>query len=147
MFENMLTIVLASLVWEYFLVIMCIIDSQIQPEVRHPHREDVNTLMAGLLTPGASHTRKVTIFTPSSPVLLFLPSSATLLQFVPQLEELDVSWNELIGGCLTALTSHLQYVGRVRVLRLCSCRLNADDITALGGSSFLLVNRLLFVSP
>ncbi|XP_074549898.1 leucine-rich repeat-containing protein 31 [Halichoeres trimaculatus] len=56
----------------------------------------------------------------------------TLLQFLPQLEELDVSWNELIGGCLRALTAHLQHVGGVRVLRLCSCRLTADDITALG---------------
>ncbi|XP_041669685.1 leucine-rich repeat-containing protein 31 [Cheilinus undulatus] len=57
---------------------------------------------------------------------------ATLLQFLPQLEELDVSWNELIGGCLRALTSHLQHVGGVRVLKLCSSRLNTDDITALG---------------
>ncbi|KAM7390064.1 hypothetical protein PAMA_008302 [Pampus argenteus] len=60
------------------------------------------------------------------------PSSATLLQFLPQLEEMDVSWNELIGRCLRALTSHLQHVGGIRTLRLCSCRLNADDITALG---------------
>lgn len=59
---------------------------------------------------------------------------ATLLQFLPQLEELDVSWNELIGGCLTALTSHLRHVGGTRALRLCSCRLNADDITALSAS-------------
>ncbi|XP_040921612.1 leucine-rich repeat-containing protein 31 isoform X2 [Toxotes jaculatrix] len=57
---------------------------------------------------------------------------ATLLQFLPQLEEMDVSWNELIGGCLKALTSHLQHVGGIRTLRLCSCRLNADDTTALG---------------
>ncbi|XP_068438493.1 leucine-rich repeat-containing protein 31 [Clinocottus analis] len=57
---------------------------------------------------------------------------ATLLQFLPQLEELDVSWNELIGGCLTALTSHLQHVGGTRALRLCSCRLNAADVAALG---------------
>lgn len=56
----------------------------------------------------------------------------TLLQFLPQLEELDLSWNELIGGCLRALTAHLQLVGGVRVLRLCSCRLTTDDITALG---------------
>lgn len=59
---------------------------------------------------------------------------ATLLEFLPQLEELDVSWNELIGGCLTALTSHLRHVGGTRALRLCSCRLSADDITALGAS-------------
>ncbi|TKS87360.1 Leucine-rich repeat-containing protein 31 [Collichthys lucidus] len=58
---------------------------------------------------------------------------ATLLQFLPQLEEVDVSWNELIGGSLTALTSHLQHVAGIRALRLCSCRLSADDIAALGG--------------
>ncbi|KAM6908560.1 leucine-rich repeat-containing protein 31 [Lycodopsis pacificus] len=57
---------------------------------------------------------------------------ATLLQFLPQLEEVDVSWNELIGGCLTALTSHLQHVGGIRALRLCSCRLSAADVAALG---------------
>ncbi|XP_074478237.1 leucine-rich repeat-containing protein 31 isoform X1 [Sebastes fasciatus] len=57
---------------------------------------------------------------------------ATLLQFLPHLEEVDVSWNELIGGCLTALTSHLQQVGGIRTLLLCSCRLNADDVIALG---------------
>uniref|UniRef100_A0A668A1T7 Leucine rich repeat containing 31 n=2 Tax=Myripristis murdjan TaxID=586833 RepID=A0A668A1T7_9TELE len=45
---------------------------------------------------------------------------------------MDFSWNDLIGGSLRALTSHLQHVGGVRTLRLCSCRLNADDITALG---------------
>ncbi|XP_018534715.1 LOW QUALITY PROTEIN: leucine-rich repeat-containing protein 31 [Lates calcarifer] len=57
---------------------------------------------------------------------------ATLLQFLPQLEEVDVSWNELIGGCLKALTSHLHHVSGIRTLRLCSCRLNSDDTTALG---------------
>uniref|UniRef100_A0A3Q0RJH2 Leucine rich repeat containing 31 n=1 Tax=Amphilophus citrinellus TaxID=61819 RepID=A0A3Q0RJH2_AMPCI len=56
----------------------------------------------------------------------------TLLQFLPQVEEMDVSWNELIGGCLAALTTHLRHVAGVRTLRLCSCRLNADDIAALG---------------
>ncbi|XP_026161582.1 leucine-rich repeat-containing protein 31 isoform X3 [Mastacembelus armatus] len=58
---------------------------------------------------------------------------ATLLQFLPQLEEMDLSWNELIGGCLKALTSYLHYVSGVRTLRLCSCRLNAEDIVAMGG--------------
>uniref|UniRef100_A0A669CS65 Leucine rich repeat containing 31 n=1 Tax=Oreochromis niloticus TaxID=8128 RepID=A0A669CS65_ORENI len=51
----------------------------------------------------------------------------------PQVEEMDISWNELIGGSLTALTSHLQHVGEVRTLRLCSCRLNSEDVVALGG--------------
>ncbi|CAL8313148.1 unnamed protein product [Merluccius merluccius] len=57
---------------------------------------------------------------------------ATLLRFLPQLEEVDLSWNNLIGCSLSSLTSHLQQVGGIRTLRLCSCRLNADDITALG---------------
>ncbi|XP_078147576.1 leucine-rich repeat-containing protein 31 [Centroberyx gerrardi] len=57
---------------------------------------------------------------------------ASLLHCLPQLEEMDFSWNDLIGGSLRALTSHLQPVGGVRTLRLCSCRLNADDLTALG---------------
>nr|XP_020441018.1 leucine-rich repeat-containing protein 31 [Monopterus albus] len=59
---------------------------------------------------------------------------ATLLQFLPQLEEIDLSWNELIGGSLKALTSHLCHVGEVRMLRLCSCRLNTEDVTAVGES-------------
>uniref|UniRef100_A0A3Q0RVQ1 Leucine rich repeat containing 31 n=1 Tax=Amphilophus citrinellus TaxID=61819 RepID=A0A3Q0RVQ1_AMPCI len=63
----------------------------------------------------------------------------TLLQFLPQVEEMDVSWNELIGGCLAALTTHLRHVAGVRTLRLCSCRLNADDIAALD----LSCNKLL----
>uniref|UniRef100_A0A3P8S1I4 Leucine rich repeat containing 31 n=1 Tax=Amphiprion percula TaxID=161767 RepID=A0A3P8S1I4_AMPPE len=58
----------------------------------------------------------------------------SLLQFLPQLEEVDVSWNELIGGSLAALTSHLQQVSGIRTLRICSCRLNANDVAALGGS-------------
>uniref|UniRef100_A0A7N8X903 Leucine rich repeat containing 31 n=1 Tax=Mastacembelus armatus TaxID=205130 RepID=A0A7N8X903_9TELE len=66
---------------------------------------------------------------------------ATLLQFLPQLEEMDLSWNELIGGCLKALTSYLHYVSGVRTLRLCSCRLNAEDIVAMG-ELFLCALRL-----
>lgn len=57
---------------------------------------------------------------------------ASLLQFFPQLEDVDVSWNELIGGSLTTLTSHLRHVGAIRTLKLCSCRLDADDVAALG---------------
>ncbi|KAM9331820.1 leucine-rich repeat-containing protein 31 [Pholidichthys leucotaenia] len=57
---------------------------------------------------------------------------ASLLQFLPQLEELDVSWNDLIGGSLSALTSHLQLAGSTRTLRLCGCRLNDHDVAALG---------------
>ncbi|KAM4533587.1 leucine-rich repeat-containing protein 31 [Odontesthes bonariensis] len=72
---------------------------------------------------------------------------ATLLHFLPQLEELDVSWNELIGGSLTALTTHLQHVVGIKMLRICSCRLNADDITALGeGLSYVPLLEILDLS-
>lgn len=66
-----------------------------------------------------------------------LTPPGTLLQFLPQLEELDISWNDLIGGCLPALTYHLRLVGGIRELRLCSCRLNTDDMSAIGGSSLI----------
>ncbi|XP_011486939.1 leucine-rich repeat-containing protein 31 isoform X2 [Oryzias latipes] len=59
---------------------------------------------------------------------------ASLLQSLPQLEEVDVSWNDLIGGSLTAITSHFQLVGGVRTLRLCGCRLDGEDAAALGAS-------------
>lgn len=57
---------------------------------------------------------------------------ATLLPFVSQLEELDLSWNELIGGSLRAMTSHMNYTNSISSLKLSGCRLNPDDITALG---------------
>uniref|UniRef100_A0A8C7XQL5 Leucine-rich repeat-containing protein 31 n=1 Tax=Oryzias sinensis TaxID=183150 RepID=A0A8C7XQL5_9TELE len=57
---------------------------------------------------------------------------ASLLQSLPQLEEVDVSWNDLIGGSLAAITSHFQLVGGVRTLRLCGCRLDGEDAAALG---------------
>lgn len=63
--------------------------------------------------------------------------TATLLELLPQLDELDVSWNELIGGCLKALTSHLHHAVGLRALRLCGCRLSADDVASLGGSRSL----------
>lgn len=61
---------------------------------------------------------------------------------------MDISWNELIGGSLTALTSHLQHVGEVRTLRLCSCRLNGEDVVALGGifSADTLLYLFLFIA-
>lgn len=58
--------------------------------------------------------------------------SATLLPFLTQLEVVDLSWNDLVGGSLKALTFHLQHVGKLRVLRLCGCRLTAQDLAAFG---------------
>uniref|UniRef100_A0A8C6WN51 Leucine rich repeat containing 31 n=1 Tax=Neogobius melanostomus TaxID=47308 RepID=A0A8C6WN51_9GOBI len=56
----------------------------------------------------------------------------TLLPYVPQLEQLDLSWNELIGGSLRALTSHLNHMNWISALKLNGCRLDHQDIAALG---------------
>ncbi|XP_064418125.1 leucine-rich repeat-containing protein 31 [Latimeria chalumnae] len=57
---------------------------------------------------------------------------ATMMPHLTDLEELDISWNDFIGGTLKPLTLHLQHVSRLKVLKLSSCRLTADDIMALG---------------
>ncbi|XP_023686091.2 leucine-rich repeat-containing protein 31 isoform X2 [Paramormyrops kingsleyae] len=57
---------------------------------------------------------------------------ATLLPFLSGLDEMDLSWNDLIGGSLKALTFHLQHVCRLRALRLSGCRLSTQDLAALG---------------
>ncbi|XP_030625304.1 leucine-rich repeat-containing protein 31 [Chanos chanos] len=57
---------------------------------------------------------------------------ATLLPFLSQLEVMDLSWNELVGGALKALVFHLQHVGRLRELKLSNCRLTPQDLAALG---------------
>ncbi|XP_062841598.1 leucine-rich repeat-containing protein 31 [Trichomycterus rosablanca] len=56
----------------------------------------------------------------------------TLLPFLAQLEVLDLSWNDLLGGSLKALTVNLQHVRKLKVLKLNSCRLTAQDLLALG---------------
>ncbi|MGH0127256.1 UNVERIFIED_CONTAM: hypothetical protein FKN15_077005 [Acipenser sinensis] len=60
------------------------------------------------------------------------PETATMLPFLTLLEDLDLSWNDFIGGALKALTFHLQLVNRLKTLKLSNCRLTAEDITALG---------------
>uniref|UniRef100_A0A3B4A929 Uncharacterized protein n=1 Tax=Periophthalmus magnuspinnatus TaxID=409849 RepID=A0A3B4A929_9GOBI len=71
----------------------------------------------------------------------------TLLPYVPLLEDLDLSWNELIGGSLHALTSHLNHMTCLSALKLSGCRLNHQDITALGESlQFVPSLRLLDLS-
>lgn len=56
----------------------------------------------------------------------------TLLPYVRQLEELELSWNELIGGSLKALTLYLNHISCISTLKLSGCRLNQEDINALG---------------
>ncbi|XP_078057645.1 leucine-rich repeat-containing protein 31-like isoform X2 [Mustelus asterias] len=57
---------------------------------------------------------------------------ATLLPNLSNLEELDLSWNELIGGTLKLLTNPLQQLSQLKVLVLGSCRLVEPDVSALG---------------
>lgn len=65
---------------------------------------------------------------------------AALLPNVPSVEELDLSWNELPGGAVKLLCSHLQHTPQLRVLELASCQLSQLDISSLGDSVQLLVN-------
>ncbi|XP_029472383.1 leucine-rich repeat-containing protein 31 isoform X2 [Rhinatrema bivittatum] len=55
-----------------------------------------------------------------------------LLPLLPDVEELDVSWNDFIGGTLRPLTLELHRVSQLKILRLSNCRLTADDTDALG---------------
>ncbi|XP_048460506.1 leucine-rich repeat-containing protein 31 [Rhincodon typus] len=65
---------------------------------------------------------------------------AALLPNLPNLEELDLSWNELIGGTLKVLTNHMQHIPQLRVLVLGSCRLSELDLSAIGDWIQLLPN-------
>ncbi|NXX11402.1 LRC31 protein, partial [Podargus strigoides] len=66
---------------------------------------------------------------------------ASLLPFLPELEEIILSWNGSVGGTLKALTVHLHHVNLLKVLRLNNCRLTAEDITSLG-EAFEIVPQL-----
>ncbi|XP_029885071.1 leucine-rich repeat-containing protein 31 isoform X3 [Aquila chrysaetos chrysaetos] len=66
---------------------------------------------------------------------------ASLLPFLPELEEISLSWNGCVGGTLKALTVHLHHVNLLRVLRLNNCRLTAEDVTSLG-EAFEIVSQL-----
>ncbi|NWX81720.1 LRC31 protein, partial [Nothoprocta ornata] len=66
---------------------------------------------------------------------------ASLLPFLPKLEEISLSWNGGVGGSLKALTTQLHHVNLLKVLRLNSCRLTAEDVTSLG-EAFEIVPQL-----
>ncbi|XP_053077199.1 leucine-rich repeat-containing protein 31 isoform X3 [Acinonyx jubatus] len=55
-----------------------------------------------------------------------------LLPLLPDLEKLDISWNDLIGGTLHSVTQQMHLVSKLKILRLGSCRLTTDDVRALG---------------
>ncbi|OWK60564.1 Leucine-rich repeat-containing protein 31 [Lonchura striata] len=58
--------------------------------------------------------------------------TASLLPFLPELEEISLSWNGCAGGTLKALTAQLHHVNLLKVLRLNNCRLTAEDVISLG---------------
>ncbi|XP_053807417.1 leucine-rich repeat-containing protein 31 isoform X2 [Vidua chalybeata] len=66
---------------------------------------------------------------------------ASLLPFLPELEEISLSWNGCAGGTLKALTAHLHHVNLLKVLRLNNCRLTAEDVISLG-EAFEIVYQL-----
>ncbi|KAM7043911.1 leucine-rich repeat-containing protein 31 [Acridotheres tristis] len=66
---------------------------------------------------------------------------ASLLPFLPELEEISLSWNGCVGGTLKALTVHLHHVKLLKVLRLNNCRLTAEDVISLG-EAFEIVSQL-----
>ncbi|XP_068056348.1 leucine-rich repeat-containing protein 31 isoform X1 [Anomalospiza imberbis] len=66
---------------------------------------------------------------------------ASLLPFLPELEEISLSWNGCAGGTLKALTAHLHHVNLLKVLRLNNCRLTAEDVISLG-EAFEIVSQL-----
>ncbi|XP_064929594.1 leucine-rich repeat-containing protein 31 isoform X6 [Columba livia] len=66
---------------------------------------------------------------------------ASLLPFLPELEEISLSWNGCVGGTLKSLTVQLHHVNLLKVLRLNNCRLTAEDVTSLG-EAFEVVPQL-----
>lgn len=53
-------------------------------------------------------------------------------EIVPQLEELDLSWNSNIGGKLSLLTKKLRKGCKIKLLKITDCNLTAKDGESLG---------------
>ncbi|XP_026354693.2 leucine-rich repeat-containing protein 31 isoform X1 [Ursus arctos] len=58
--------------------------------------------------------------------------AVALLPFLPDLEKLDISWNDSVGGNLHSVTQQMHLVSKLKILRLGSCTLTTDDVRALG---------------
>ncbi|KAM4041821.1 leucine-rich repeat-containing protein 31 [Anomaloglossus baeobatrachus] len=69
-----------------------------------------------------------------------LKELGSLMQFLTDAEEIDLSWNELLGGSMTLLTPHFGHVSSLRILSLSNCGLTADDAGALGEALQLIPN-------
>ncbi|XP_054557090.1 leucine-rich repeat-containing protein 31 [Talpa occidentalis] len=57
---------------------------------------------------------------------------AALLPFLADLEKLDISWNDSVGGNLHSITQQMHLVSKLKILRLGGCSLTTDDVRALG---------------
>ncbi|XP_061493719.1 leucine-rich repeat-containing protein 31 [Rhineura floridana] len=55
-----------------------------------------------------------------------------IIPLLPELEEIDLSWNDFIGGTLESLTLQFKHLQELKVLRLNNCRLTAKDVAFLG---------------
>ncbi|KAG8136140.1 hypothetical protein E2320_009119 [Naja naja] len=56
----------------------------------------------------------------------------TVIPLLPDLEEIDLSWNDFIGGALEPLALQFKHLQELKVLQLNSCRLTSKDVACLG---------------
>ncbi|XP_015727472.1 leucine-rich repeat-containing protein 31 isoform X1 [Coturnix japonica] len=61
-------------------------------------------------------------------------------EIVPQLEELDLSWNSNIGGKLSLLTKKLRKGCKIKLLKMTDCNLTAKDGESLAETLTVLPN-------
>ncbi|KFO69330.1 Leucine-rich repeat-containing protein 31, partial [Cuculus canorus] len=59
-------------------------------------------------------------------------------EIVPQLEELDLSWNSNIGGKLSLLTKKLQKGCKIKILKMTDCNLTAKDGESLAEILYMI---------
>ena len=64
--------------------------------------------------------------------IFFCSPPVAMLPLLPDLETLDISWNDFVGGTLRSITQQMHLVSKLKILRLGSCRLTTDDVRALG---------------
>ncbi|XP_026521922.1 leucine-rich repeat-containing protein 31 isoform X2 [Notechis scutatus] len=57
---------------------------------------------------------------------------AAVIPLLPDLEEIDLSWNDFIGGALEPLALQFKHLQELKVLQLNSCRLTTKDVACLG---------------
>nr|XP_060623527.1 leucine-rich repeat-containing protein 31 [Anolis sagrei ordinatus] len=55
-----------------------------------------------------------------------------IIPLLSGLEEIDLSWNDFIGGTLGPLTQQFKHLQKLKVLQLSNCRLTAKDMAFLG---------------